>query len=875
MTSALLSLVSILALPLTGPDASPIHGVVRNAAGATVPNAKVEVTCGDTVRRATATSAGLFSVSGLPAQACTLSARASGFAKAETPIVVGEDSTPFIVVTLTLSLVREDVLVSATRGLDESAFWVPEATSVTTREEMTMRTGPLMPQALREEPGVVVQQTTTGQASPTIRGFTGQSNAYLVDGVRLNTSTWRSGPSQYLAWIDGAAVDRLDVVRGPGSVQFGSDALGGTINVRTLTPSLVTGPLQVHGGFDASAASADRSAGGSAHLTVQGARAAIRVGMNTRTVGDLRTGGGIDSHAAVTRFLGLSNTTYGPRLRDTGFKSDGVFGAGTLRLDLRSSVSAMFMHNDQTGASRYDRIFGGDGVFKSGFTPQTLDFGYLRYQASGLGVFDTLQATVSLNQQKDGRFEQTRPTATLDRQNATTKAWGYAVEGTRTVARRHVISAGGEYYDEAITAARSIDNLITGASTANRPDVPTGTTYRTLGAFVQDVTELIPNRLSFRGGVRFARFRFHSKADTAFFVPDEEVIANAFTYNAGLVYGLTRRVNLTFTTSRGFRAPNSADLGSIGLSGGGGFGITPSRAAALGGRMGSTSGTDAVSTGLDIPALKPEVLYAYEGGVKVSFAHVGGSVSAYDLEYKDSIVARAIVFPAGIVGQTISGFLVTKQDASGIAYIAQDARPINTRVNVDHARIRGVDGEVHVTAGRLSGAAYYSRSIGTILATREPIRRMPPAMGGARLRVTPTSRVWVEGTVAFAEAQTRMNASDLTDARIGGNRTRTSIQSFFSGSAVDLGLVSGGILLATGETLAQVQTRVLGTATAAPLFTSTKGWVTFGLRGAWTVSKNLTVAAIGENLADRNYRVHGSGADAAGRNVQLVLGVKF
>lgn len=875
MSSVLLSLLSLLSFPLTGPDASPIHGVVRNAAGATVPNAKIEVTCGKTVRRVTATGAGLFSVSGLPAEACTLTARASGFAKAETPIVVGEEMTPFVVITLTLSLVREDVLVSATRGMDESAFWVPEATSVTTREEMTTRTGPLMPQALREEPGVVVQQTTTGQASPTIRGFTGQSNAYLIDGVRLNVSTWRSGPSQYMAWIDGAAVDRLDVVRGPGSVQSGSDALGGTINIRTMTPSLVTGPLQVHGGFDASTATADRSAGGSAHLTVQGARAAIRVGMNRRTVGDLRTGGGIDSHAAVTRFLGLPNTTYGPRLRDTGFKSGGYFGAGTLRLDLRSSLSAMYLHNDQTGASRYDRIFGGDGVFKSGFTPQTLDFGYLRYQVSGLGVFDTLQATVSINQQKDGRFEQTRPASTLDRQNATARTWGYAVEGTRSVARHHVISAGGEYYDEGITAARSIDNVITGVSAPNRPDVPTGTTYRTLGGFVQDVTELIPNRLSLRGGVRFARYEFTSTADAAFFVPAEQVVSTAFTYNAGLVYGLTRHVNLTLTTSRGFRAPNSADLGSIGLSGGGGFSITPSRAAALGGKMGTTAGTDAVSSGLDIPAVRPEVLYAYEGGVKVSFAHVGGAVSVYDLEYEDSIVARAIAFPAGLVGQTIAGFPVTKQDASGIAYIAQDARPINTRVNVDHSRIRGVDVEAHAQAGHVTASGYYSRATGTILATGEAMRRFPPGMGGARLRYAPASTLWIEGTMAFAREQTRMNAGDLTDARIGGNRTRTQIQSFFNGSAVDLGLVSGGILLSTGETFTQVQTRLLGTATGAPLFSTAKGWAIYGVRGAWTVSKTLTVTAIGENLGDRNYRIHGSGADAAGRNVQLVLGVKF
>jgi len=587
--SAFASLFMFVSSVAAGGPSGSIEGVVRDSLGGTVPNARITVTCGAVSKRVGATAAGTFSATGLPAGKCTVAARATGFAIGERALEVADGAIVTATIVLEVSRYADDVLVSAIRGVDEVAFHVPESTSVVTREQLMSRPFSLMPQSLREEAGIEVQQTTSAQTSPTIRGFTGQSNVYLVDGVRFNTSTWRSGPSQYTAWIDGAVVDRLEVVRGPGSVQFGSDALGGTLNVRTMQPSLVTGRTVLHGAIDALAGSADRSGGGTANVAIQGERAALRLGGSSRTVADLRTGGGIDSHAAVTRFLGLPNTTYGPSLRDTSFTETGMFAAGMARLDMKSSVSGLYMHETLTGSSRYDRIYGGDGVFRSGFDPQTLDFGYLKYQRAGVAGFDAMSATFSVNRQQDGRFEQTRPTSVNDHQQATTTVYGYSVEASRSIARRHQISIGADYYDEGITASRAQDNPLTGVSVVQRPDVPTGTTYVSQGVFVQDVTEVIPGRLNLRGGVRFGRYQFTSKADAAFFVPDEDVVSKAFTYNVGAVLSLTRHVNLTFTTSRGFRAPNSADLGSIGLSGGGGFGITPSRAAAHARRFDPTS----------------------------------------------------------------------------------------------------------------------------------------------------------------------------------------------------------------------------------------------------------------------------------------------
>ena len=87
-----------------------------------------------------------------------------------------------------------------------------------------------IPDAMREMPSVMVQKTGHGQGSPYIRGFTGLRTLFLIDGIRLNNSTFREGPNQYWNTVDPFSVHRLELVKGPSSVLYGSDAIGGTVN---------------------------------------------------------------------------------------------------------------------------------------------------------------------------------------------------------------------------------------------------------------------------------------------------------------------------------------------------------------------------------------------------------------------------------------------------------------------------------------------------------------------------------------------------------------------------------------------------------------------------------------------------------------------
>lgn len=86
---------------------------------------------------------------------------------------------------------------------------------------------------LERAPSVVVQRTASGSATPILRGLTGYQVLLMADDLRLNDSLTRAGGSATLNLIDPESVDHIDVIRGPASVLYGSDALGGVVHVRT------------------------------------------------------------------------------------------------------------------------------------------------------------------------------------------------------------------------------------------------------------------------------------------------------------------------------------------------------------------------------------------------------------------------------------------------------------------------------------------------------------------------------------------------------------------------------------------------------------------------------------------------------------------
>ena len=123
-------------------------------------------------------------------------------------------------------------VVTANRVRDD-VHELPYALDDISAQRLTRRLSRTLPEALADTPGVLVQKTAHGQGSPYIRGFTGYRTLALIDGIRYNNSVYRDGPSEYFSLIDLESVARIEVLSGPASVRYGSDAVGGVVSVET------------------------------------------------------------------------------------------------------------------------------------------------------------------------------------------------------------------------------------------------------------------------------------------------------------------------------------------------------------------------------------------------------------------------------------------------------------------------------------------------------------------------------------------------------------------------------------------------------------------------------------------------------------------
>nr|HPM78902.1 TonB-dependent receptor plug domain-containing protein [bacterium] len=184
-----------------------------------------------------------------------------------------------------------EVVVTAERSpidLDDAA----RSVSIITAQQFDERIARTVPESLRATAGILVQRTNLGGGSPFIRGLVGNQVLILIDGVRMNNSTFRGGPNQYLNTIDPFFIDRIEVVRGPGSVLYGSDALGGTINIITHRRADFAEAYGVNGRLMSRFTTGEREA--TEHVGVEsnvGQTLGMAVSGSLRQFGDIDPGG--------------------------------------------------------------------------------------------------------------------------------------------------------------------------------------------------------------------------------------------------------------------------------------------------------------------------------------------------------------------------------------------------------------------------------------------------------------------------------------------------------------------------------------------------------------------------------------------------------
>jgi hemoglobin/transferrin/lactoferrin receptor protein len=889
-----------------------ITGTVKDADGAVVSGASVSLlNAHRAVIVATVTDPeGHFRLDHVAPGAYQLNVERSGFVRHRAAVQVTPGDTRDIAVVLEVTPIAEQVTITAEAGLVTDTRKVDTQVNVINERKIIERAPEVVAQIVDEEPGVNLQRTSPSLSAVFVRGLTGRNVAVYVDGVRYTTSAQRGGVGTFFSLIEPSTLETVEILRGPNSSQYGSDVHGGVVNFISQAPRYGGADNEFHGHTNLFYTSATNGFGGNALLTYGTRRYGLLLNMNGRRISTLRPADGLDYHAAVTRFLGLPSNIFGTRLPDTGFTQYGGLVRTNFNLDDNTQLLFSYARNQQDNGKRYDQLLGGDGNNIADLRNLMTDTFYARLFRQNLGFFDNGSFTFSYNGQREERINQGgqgNPVGAITNQRERTNVLGFNFQLDKQIGDHNTFLMGADIYRDKINAPAFTFDPVTRITTNSRPRIPHGARYLSYGFFAQNNFTAIPDRLQINGALRYSVASYESRASNAPLgpggvplFPDDSQRFSALSGRIGAVVNVYGGFDIAAKYTRGFRAPNTTDLGIIGLVGTG-FEVDAATAAARGGFIGTTAGGDAVSTGIPVTRLEPEYSDSFDLSFRYTSRRFGAELTGFTNKLSDVYFDQALVLPAGATGTFLGSDQIIAQNAAGLVFVAAaPTAPVLVRVNFDDARMNGVEfnGRARFTEQFSATANFtYIRAHSLLNGLPPNIEGgIPPATGFVSLRYQPHGRFYVEGYSTMAGRQNRLSSLDLADRRTGGARSRANIQNFFRRGACVRGLTTpgptgcgsaGGILIATGENLTQVQNRLLpigatingvrvvNNDTLVPLFPHLPGYGLVGVRGAFKFSEKSELFVDFENILDKSYRGISWGIDGGGRGVTLRYRYEF
>ena len=682
---------------------------------------------------------------------------------------------------------------------------------------------------------IFVQKSQQGGSSAVLRGFEASRVLLVIDGVRMNNAIYRSGHLQNLITTDQNMLDRVEIMYGPSSTIYGSDALGGVIHLITKSPVLSRNrKLLITGSAFTRFSSANEEKTIHADASIGSKKIAWLQSYNYSDFGDMKMGdeylskypnfgrrsGYIDNINGVDTILVNKNDRV---QKFSGYKQWDIMQKILFKQSDKITHLLNFQLSNSSDVPRYDRL---QDTFTSGankgrlrfakwyYGPQRRILGAYEFNAKNLGFVDELKLNINYQDIEESR--QQREYKRYDRFDSRVekvKVWGASLAGRKMIGNSELtIGLDAQFNDVKSKATRT--NLTTGAVAKLDSRYPDGkNTMNNFALFAQHIYKFKSKKLVLNDGIRIQSINLKSNVeDNSFFhLPDTAVKQNyvAVTGNIGLVFTPQKNTRISLSVSSGFRAPNIDDVAKIFES--------------------STSAKQVVVPNANI---KPEYTYNLDLSLtqkimdKISFELTGyytlfrnGLIKApYQLNGQDSIIYN------GVKSQVLASQNTNKAYLYGFT------------AGIDAEIIKGLNfnttwtysyGRFKTDASKLSGV-YEKQANGTYSVVQKnisskPLDHIPPVIG-------------------------RTSLSYLH------KRFNTEIFMMYNGWKHLNNYNSDG------EDNAQY-----ATADGSP------SWLTLNWRGNVNITKSLQVQLAVENILDRNYRYFASGFSAPGRNFLVSL----
>ncbi|MGE4158597.1 MAG: TonB-dependent receptor plug domain-containing protein, partial [Planctomycetota bacterium] len=611
----------------------------------------------------------------------------------------------------------ETVVVTATRTSRDPMQIPFDTRTIGGHDLKSRRMARNLPEALKEE-GVMIQKTSNGQGSPYIRGFTGFRTLLMVDGIRLNNSTFREGPNQYWSTVDPLSIERLELVKGPASVMHGSDAVGGAVNALTLDPY----PGDFGGRLYVRGSTAERSHIERVEASGRMGNHAVVAGYSSKHYGDVRGGEG----AGRQRATGYTE----PYDHDVKL----VSGLGE-HAELTLAHQSVYQKDVwRTHTTLYGERFHGSTVGSDLYRilDQKRDLTYAR-----LTVFEPTQAvkeaslTVSY-QNQDETQNRFRSNGRLEYTDTFVNTWG--IQGMMSHEMgSHVLTWGFDQFRDDVDS--HFVQWDTGAHSTKRPGVslirPRGpvadnATSVLSGVYVQDEWT--------RGDLRVVAGARYTKAHAASSKVDENTfdatpygrVSRTWEHGDGslkALYAMSPSWSAWTGLSQAFRAPNLSDLTRF-----------------------DVARTNEIQT--PTPRLDPEEFLTAEGGFR-GHGDLGEVEAVYFHTWINDMVIRR---PTGII---VSGSNEVQADNSGEGFV----EGVELKSKVPLTERLSTFGSFQWMRGRLE--EYTSHNPQSL--DRGHMSRIAPKNGSLGLRWEQEGSWWAEGFGTITRPQKRLSYGDSRD----------------------------------------------------------------------------------------------------------------